>query len=59
MQKSQLFGYGEVNQYNRLSNLMQSYRKIDDDKFRSYILRKKKDVFYALQAMFSETGEEL
>ncbi|WP_077310404.1 sporulation protein YhbH [Terribacillus halophilus] len=50
---SSLFGYGEVNQYNRHSTLMQIFRKLEHPKFRYYVLRKKTDVFYAMQQFFS------
>ncbi|MFQ3543405.1 sporulation protein YhbH [Halobacillus rhizosphaerae] len=53
---SQMFGYGEVNQYNRASSLMQAYKSIDHPKFRYHILRKKADVFYAMKEFFSEKG---
>ncbi|SDK48392.1 sporulation protein YhbH [Sediminibacillus albus] len=51
--KSSMFGYGEVNQYNRHSTLMQVYNKIESPKFRYYVLRKKADVFYAMKQFFS------
>ncbi|UOQ46520.1 sporulation protein YhbH [Halobacillus salinarum] len=53
---SQMFGYGEVNQYNRASSLMQAYKSIDHPKFRYHILRKKADVFHAMKGFFSEEG---
>ncbi|MGI8317135.1 sporulation protein YhbH [Halobacillus mangrovi] len=55
---SQMFGYGEVNQYNRSSSLMQAYKNIDHPKFRYYILRKKADVFHAMKQFFSEENAE-
>ncbi|ELK47575.1 sporulation protein YhbH [Halobacillus sp. ACCC02827] len=54
---SQMFGYGEVNQYNRSSSLMQAYKTIDHPKFRHYILRRKADVFHAMKHFFNEQGE--
>ncbi|MGP4061847.1 sporulation protein YhbH [Halobacillus litoralis] len=56
---SQMFGYGEVNQYNRSSSLMQAYKSIDHPKFRHYILRRKADVFHAMKQFFSEQEEEI
>jgi sporulation protein YhbH len=50
---SSMFGYGEVNQYNRHSTLMQVFRKIEHPKFKYYVLRKKADVFYAMKQFFS------
>ncbi|WP_181349338.1 sporulation protein YhbH [Thalassobacillus sp. CUG 92003] len=54
---SSLFGYGEVNQYNRHSSLMQVYKKIEDPKFRYFILRKKADVFHAMKEFLSDEEE--
>ncbi|UOQ92654.1 sporulation protein YhbH [Halobacillus shinanisalinarum] len=51
---SQMFGYGEVNQYNRSSSLMQAYKSIDHPKFRHHILRKKVDVFHAMKTFFND-----
>jgi uncharacterized protein len=56
---SSLFGYGEVNQYNRHSTLMQIFRKLEHPKFRYYVLRKKTDVFYAMQQFFSNEKAEV
>ncbi|SEB15024.1 hypothetical protein SAMN05421743_12077 [Thalassobacillus cyri] len=56
---SSLFGYGEVNQYNRHSSLMQVYKKIEHPKFSYYVLRKKADVLYAMQKFLSEKEEEM
>lgn len=54
MQVSAMFGYGEVNAYRRYSTLMSAYRRIDDPKFKHYILRKKQDVYHALTYFFRE-----
>ncbi|QXE02618.1 sporulation protein YhbH [Terribacillus sp. DMT04] len=56
---SSLFGYGEVNQYNRHSTLMQIFRKLEHPKFKYYVLRKKTDVFYAMQQFFSNEKAEV
>ncbi|WP_100403392.1 sporulation protein YhbH [Bacillus sp. FJAT-42315] len=54
MEKANIFGYGEVNQYNRSSTLMTSYKNIKNEKFRYYILRQKADVFYAMKQFFAK-----
>ncbi|MBB6451805.1 hypothetical protein HNQ94_000226 [Salirhabdus euzebyi] len=54
MKKSSLFGYGEVNQYNRHSTLMSAYHSIKDEKFKYYVLKKKSDVFYAMKEFFKK-----
>ncbi|WLR51302.1 sporulation protein YhbH [Bacillus tianshenii] len=52
MQKSNMFGYGEVNQYNRHSTLMSAYKNVKDEKFRHYILKQKADVYNAMKSFF-------
>ncbi len=52
MKVSNMFGYGEVNQYNRHSTLMSAYKNINNEKFYHYILKQKSDVFAALQSFF-------
>jgi len=54
MKVSNIFGYGEVNQYNRHSTLMSAYKNIKDEKFRYYILKQKSDVFYAMKNFFKK-----
>jgi len=56
MQVSAIFGYGEVNAYRRYSTLMSVYRRIDEPKFKHYILRKKQDVYHALRYFFKESN---
>lgn len=57
MKRSSLFGYGEVNQYNRSSTLMSAYRHIQKPQFRHHIIREKKEVYAALKTFFSvQTG---
>lgn len=53
MKRSNLFGYGEVNQYNRSSTLMSAYRHIQKPQFRYHIIREKKEVYAALKTFFS------
>lgn len=57
MEVSNMFGYGEVNQYNRNSTLMSAYRHIKDEKFSYYILKRKVDVFHAMRSFFHKKEE--
>ena len=52
MERSNLFGYGEVNQYNRHSTLMSAFRHIKDPKFRYFVIREKDQVYHALKHFF-------
>lgn len=52
--KCNMFGYGEVNQYNRSSTLMSAYRNIRQEAFRHCIIREKGEVYKALQTFFSK-----
>ncbi|WP_042349949.1 sporulation protein YhbH [Bacillus massiliigorillae] len=54
MKVSNMFGYGEVNQYNRHSTLMSAYKNIKDEKFYYYILKQKIDVFHAMKSFFKK-----
>ncbi|WAA11180.1 sporulation protein YhbH [Fervidibacillus albus] len=54
MDLSNMFCYGEVNQYQRHSTLMSSYKHIKDERFRYYILRQKSDVFHAMKHFFQK-----
>lgn len=54
MKRVNLFGYGEVNQYNRHSTLMTAYRNIVDPKFMHYIIREKGQVYDALKHFFAK-----
>ncbi len=54
MKVSNMFGYGEVNQYNRHSTLMSAYKNVSDEKFRHYILKQKPDVFHAMKEFFKK-----
>lgn len=54
MKISNLFGYGEVNQYNRHSTLMSAYRHIKDPKFMHYVIREKGQVYHALKYFFKQ-----
>ncbi|WP_078597460.1 sporulation protein YhbH [Evansella clarkii] len=59
MDLSSMFGYGEVNQYNRPSTLMSAYKNIKDERFRHYILREKADVYRSLKWFFRKEEETL
>ncbi|MBW4840812.1 MAG: sporulation protein YhbH [Paenibacillaceae bacterium] len=52
MKRSNLFGYGEVNQYNRGSTLMSAYRTIKQEKFMYYVIKEKGEVYNALKWFF-------
>ena len=52
MDVSNMFGYGEVNAYSRYSTLMTTYKKIENPKFRHYVLKENRDVYYALKSFF-------
>ncbi|MFX3624764.1 MAG: sporulation protein YhbH [Ectobacillus sp.] len=58
MKVSNMFGYGEVNQYNRHSTLMSAYKNIKDERFRYYILKQKADVFNAMKSFFRQEAKE-
>lgn len=59
MKVSNMFGYGEVNQYNRHSTLMSAYKNIKDEKFRYYILKQKSDVFHAMKTFFRKEENKM
>ncbi|MEC2057743.1 sporulation protein YhbH [Peribacillus psychrosaccharolyticus] len=58
MKVSNMFGYGEVNQYNRHSTLMTAYKNINNEKFRYYILKQKSDVFHAMLSFFQNDDQK-
>ncbi|WP_078390781.1 sporulation protein YhbH [Shouchella patagoniensis] len=57
MDRSNLFGYGEVNQYSRHSTLMGAYKNIADPRFMHYILKEKGDVYHAMKYFFQKNVE--
>ncbi|BAC14603.1 sporulation protein YhbH [Oceanobacillus iheyensis] len=59
MEKSNMFGYGEVNGYNRYSTLMNAYKNIEDPKFKHYILKEKADVYHAMKSFFHKQPEKV
>ncbi len=58
MKVSSMFGYGEVNQYNRHSTLMSAYKNIKNEEFRYFILKQKADVFHAMKSFFRKEEEK-
>ena len=56
MDRSNMFGYGEVNQYNRTSTLMSTYRHIKNPKFVHVLIREKGDIYQALKTFFRSRG---
>jgi uncharacterized sporulation protein YeaH/YhbH (DUF444 family) len=52
LERANLFGYGEVNQYNRSSTLMSAFRHLEHPRFLHYIIRDKSDIYRALKAIF-------
>ncbi|MCL6458303.1 MAG: sporulation protein YhbH [Gorillibacterium sp.] len=53
LEKCNMFGYGEVNQYNRSSTLMTAYKQIKHPKFQYSIIKEKGEVYQALKTFFS------
>lgn len=54
MKRSNMFGYGEVNQYNRSSTLMSAYKHIQSKKFLYSVIRDKSEVYDALKRFFAK-----
>ena len=54
MAVSSIFGYGEVNAHSRYSTLMNTYKKIENPKFRYYVLKENQDVYEALKSIFQK-----
>lgn len=59
LKKCNMFGYGEVNQYQRRSTLMSIFRTIKDPRFRHAVIVDKGDVYNALKKIFSAPQEEV
>ena len=53
-----MFGYGEVNQYNRHSTLMSAYKNIKDENFRYYIFKAKSRCIPCDEELFREESGE-
>jgi hypothetical protein len=58
LKRANMFGYGEINQYNRSSTLMSAYRNISFPHFLYYIIREKGQVYQALKTFFRKRPEE-
>lgn len=54
LKRSNMFGYSEVNQYNRSSTLLAAYRQIKDPRFRYAIIQEKSEVYQALKTFFTK-----
>lgn len=54
MSVSSIFGYGEVNAHSRYSTLMNTYKNIENPKFRYYVLKENQDVYEALKRIFTK-----
>lgn len=52
MERCNMFGYGEVNQYNRSSTLMSAYKHINHKKFIYSVIKEKGEVYKALKTFF-------
>ncbi len=52
MERCNMFGYGEVNQYNRSSTLMSAYKHISHKKFMYSVIKEKGEVYKALKTFF-------
>ncbi|UHA72391.1 sporulation protein YhbH [Paenibacillus sp. 481] len=54
LKRTNMFGYGEVNQYNRSSTLMSAYRSINLPNFMYYVIKEKAEVYKALKHFFKK-----
>ena len=57
MEVSSMFGYGEVNAHSRYSTLMNTYKKIENPKFRHYVLKENQDVYEALKSFSNKVPD--
>jgi uncharacterized sporulation protein YeaH/YhbH (DUF444 family) len=58
MECCNMFGYGEVNQYNRSSTLMNAFKTLTDDpKFHYSIIKDKTEVYKALRTFFAKHAD--
>ncbi|TXL61598.1 sporulation protein YhbH [Cerasibacillus terrae] len=51
---SNMFGYGEVNAYDRYSTLMRAFKEIDNPIFKRFVLKNKSDVYKAMKHYFQK-----
>ncbi|MCU6710380.1 sporulation protein YhbH [Paenibacillus sp. J5C_2022] len=58
MERCNMFGYGEVNQYNRSSTLMAAYKHINHKKFMYSIIKDRSEVYTALKTFFAAQPNE-
>jgi len=49
-----MFCYGEINQFNRESTLMNLYKNIDDEKFKFTTIKDRSQVYQTLLTFFSK-----
>ncbi len=54
LKRANLFGYGEVNQYNRSSTLMSAYKHLDHQQFLYYVIKEKSEIYHALKTFFKK-----
>ncbi|AWB43995.1 sporulation protein YhbH [Paenibacillus sp. CAA11] len=54
LQRCNIFGYGEINQYNRGSTLMSAYRNIKRPEFMHYVIKERAEVYTALKHFFQK-----
>lgn len=54
LQRTNMFGYGEVNQYNRNSTLLSVYRNIQLPNFMYYVIKEKEGIYRALKHFFKK-----
>jgi sporulation protein YhbH len=52
LERSNIFGYGEVNQYNRSSTLMSAYKNLEHQQFLYYVIKEKAEIYQALKTFF-------
>ncbi|OXS55610.1 sporulation protein YhbH [Cohnella sp. CIP 111063] len=52
LERSNIFGYGEVNQYNRSSTLMSAYKHLEHQQFLYYVIKEKGEIYNALKTFF-------
>ncbi|TJY41527.1 sporulation protein YhbH [Cohnella pontilimi] len=52
LNRANIFGYGEVNQYNRSSTLMSAYKHIEHPQFLYYVIKEKAEIYNAMKTFF-------
>lgn len=57
LKRANIFGYGEVNQYNRTSTILQAYRHIKEERFSYFVIKDKSQVYEALRHFFGKKQE--